>query len=49
MSKAKKEINVELKLTDGWEERVAKAAYNLYLYLESEEKEKLESIEKDTA
>lgn len=49
MGKIKKEIKVELKLTDGWEERVAKAAYNLYLYLGSEEKEKLESIEQDTA
>lgn len=49
MSKAKKEIEVVLHLTEGWEERVAKAAYDLYMFLESEEKEKMENIEKDTA
>jgi hypothetical protein len=35
MSNSKKDIKVTLNLTEGWEERVAKAAYNLYLRIES--------------
>jgi hypothetical protein len=29
-----REIKVEVKFTDGWEDRVAKAAYSLYLRIE---------------
>lgn len=39
MTKIKREINVIVNFTEGWEERVAKAAYNLYLRMESREKE----------
>jgi len=37
----KKEIEVKVNFTEGWEERVAKAAYDLYLRLEAKEKENL--------
>lgn len=33
MEKAK-EIRIKVELTDGWEDRVAKAAYSLYLRIE---------------
>ena len=42
MNNAKKDIKVTLTLTDGWEERVAKAAYNLYLRLEALQNNKQE-------
>ncbi len=32
------EIKVVLNLTEGWKKRVAEAAYNLYLRLESKER-----------
>lgn len=35
--RAKREIEVVINFTEGWEERVAKAAYNLYLSLENKE------------
>lgn len=36
--KSDPEIKVVLNLTEGWEKRVAEAAYNLYLRLESKER-----------
>jgi len=37
--KKKREIKVIVNFTDGWEERVVKAFYNLYLRLEAKERE----------
>lgn len=34
--KKKQEIEVVINYTEGWEERIAKAAYNLYLRLEAQ-------------
>jgi len=44
VSKAKKkekEISVTINFTEGWQERLAKAAYNLYLRLEAQNRTEL--------
>lgn len=43
--KKKREIKVIVKFTEGWEERVAKAAYNLYLRLEAQNVKLPEELE----
>jgi hypothetical protein len=40
MKKEKQKIEVEVKFTEGWQERFTKAAYELYLEVEDEKHKK---------
>lgn len=40
MKKQKKEVNLIINFTDGWQERVTKTSYELYVRVENEKKEK---------